>query len=102
MGFLIKPLVFGLEVMGVLVRNGVLAIRLFANMFAGHMVVATILLFIELAHNVHPLLWGAITVSSVLGIVALSLLEIFVAFLQAYIFTFLTALFMGMAMHPQH
>ena len=41
------------------------------------------------------------TVASVLGQVALSLLELFVAFLQAYIFTFLTALFMGMAMHPR-
>ena len=40
--------------------------------------------------------------ASVLGQVALSLLELFVACLQAYIFTFLTALFMGMAMHPAH
>lgn len=102
MGLPIKLLVFCLEVMGVLVRNAVLAIRLFANMFAGHMVVATILLFISMAQNLNPALWGTITISSVAGIVALSLLEIFVAFLQAYIFTFLSALFMGMAMHPQH
>ncbi len=47
-------------------------------------------------------LWGVVTLSSVLGIVLLSLLELFVAFLQAYIFTFLTALFMGLGMHPQH
>jgi F-type H+-transporting ATPase subunit a len=47
-------------------------------------------------------LWGGITVSSVGAIVALSLLELFVAFLQAYIFTFLTSLFMGMALHPEH
>jgi F-type H+-transporting ATPase subunit a len=102
LGLPIKVLVFLLDVMGVLVRNGVLAIRLFANMFAGHMVTATILIFIAMAANAPPLLWGAITVSSVLGIVALSLLELFVAFLQAYIFTFLTSLFMGMAIHPQH
>jgi F-type H+-transporting ATPase subunit a len=43
-----------------------------------------------------------VTAASVLGVVALSLLELFVAFLQAYVFTFLTALFMGMSMHPQH
>ena len=84
-----------------------LAIRLFANMFAGHMVLATILLFIQMAANIFPgflgeLLWGTVTVSSVVGILALSLLELFVAFLQAYIFTFLSALFMGMAMHPSH
>ena len=40
--------------------------------------------------------------ASVLGVVALSLLELFVAFLQAFIFTFLTALFLGSALHPEH
>jgi F-type H+-transporting ATPase subunit a len=102
MGLPIKGLIFIIEIIGVLVRNGVLAVRLFANMFAGHMVLATILIFIYVARNAHPALWGAISITSALGIVALSLLEIFVAFLQAYIFVFLTALFMGMAMHPQH
>jgi F-type H+-transporting ATPase subunit a len=73
-------------------------------MFAGHMVLATILIFIYSAGmaGVNPALWTTVTVSSVLGIVALSLLEIFVAFLQAYIFTFLASLFMGMALHPAH
>jgi F-type H+-transporting ATPase subunit a len=102
MGYFIKPLIFVIEWVGVLVRNMVLAVRLFANMFAGHMVLATLLLFIYMSRNVNVLLWGGITVSSVLGIIALSLLELFVAFLQAYIFTFLTALFMGMALHPEH
>jgi F-type H+-transporting ATPase subunit a len=88
--------------MGVVVRNAVLAVRLFANMFAGHTVLATLLIFIYTARNAAPLLWGAITVSSVFGIVAMSLLELFVAFLQAFVFTFLTALFMGMALHPEH
>jgi F-type H+-transporting ATPase subunit a len=102
LGYVIKPVIFVIEVVGVLVRNGVLAVRLFANMFAGHMVLATILIFIFVARNTTPALWGVITVSSVLGIVALSLLELFVAFLQAYIFVFLTSLFIGMAVHPQH
>jgi F-type H+-transporting ATPase subunit a len=104
LGMFLKPLIFVLEIIGVLVRNVVLAVRLFANMFAGHMVLATILTFIALAGiaNVALGLWTTITVSSILGIVALSLLEIFVAFLQTYIFVFLAAIFMGMAMHPQH
>jgi F-type H+-transporting ATPase subunit a len=102
MGLGIKILVFVIELVGVLVRNAVLAVRLFANMFAGHMVLATILLFILMAADVNPILWGTITVSSVFGIVALSLLELFVAILQAYIFTFLASLFMGMAITPQH
>ena len=45
---------------------------------------------------------GQLTAASVLGVVALSLLELFVAFLQAYIFVFLTALFIGMSLHPSH
>ncbi len=101
----LKLMIFIIEWMGVLVRNGVLAVRLFANMFAGHMVLATILIFIYAAKGLYvtsPALWGTITLASVVGQVLLSLLEIFVAFLQAYIFVFLAALFMGMAMHPQH
>jgi F-type H+-transporting ATPase subunit a len=102
LGLFIKPLIFVLEWLGVVVRNAVLAVRLFANMFAGHTVLATLLIFIYMARNSGPLLWGGVTFSSVAGIVALSLLELFVAVLQAYIFTFLTALFMGMALHPEH
>ncbi|HEV3120166.1 MAG TPA: F0F1 ATP synthase subunit A [Gemmataceae bacterium] len=103
LGYFLKPLIFFLELQGALVRNAVLAVRLFANLFAGHMVSGTILLFIVTAVNSVGLgLWSTITVFSVLGVVALSLLELFVAFLQAYIFVFLTALFMGLALHPQH
>jgi len=109
LGYILKPLIFGLEWLGVLVRNGVLAVRLFANMFAGHVVLATILIFIYTAGHLyrespalHWGLWGTVSLMSVLGQVALSLLELFVAFLQAYIFTFLTSIFMGMAMHPAH
>jgi F-type H+-transporting ATPase subunit a len=77
-------------------------VRLFANMFAGHMVLAMILFFIVAVGNQGIALRAGVTVGSVLGVVALSLLELFVAFLQAYIFVFLTALFMGMALNPQH
>jgi F-type H+-transporting ATPase subunit a len=47
--------------------------------------------------------WGAFSVvmpASIVGVILLSLLELFVAFLQAYIFTFLSALFIGNALHP--
>ena len=43
--------------------------------------------------------WRGVTFASVVGVIALSLLELFVAFLQEYIFTCLTALFMGMSLH---
>jgi F-type H+-transporting ATPase subunit a len=98
----IVPLLAVIELIGILVRNAVLAVRLFANMFAGHMVLATILIFIYAARNTSTGLWCVITFSSVVGILALSLLELFIAFLQAYIFVFLASLFMGLAMHPEH
>lgn len=92
------PLMFVIEVSGLLIRHIVLAVRLFANMFAGHMVLAVILGFIVMAweSNVFYLVMPA----SIVGVVLLSLLELFVAFLQAYIFTFLSALFIGSAVHP--
>lgn len=102
MGYVLKPMIFVIEMLGTVIKAGVLAVRLFANMFAGHTVLAMILGFIVLAGNALPLLWGGITTASVLGVAALSLLELFVAFLQAYIFVFLTSLFMGMALHPSH
>jgi F-type H+-transporting ATPase subunit a len=100
MGYVLKPFMFVIDVMGVLVRNLVLAVRLFANMFAGHIVLATILIFIFAAGSLAPLLWGTITFASLVGQIALSLLELLIAVLQAYVFTFLTSLFMGMALHP--
>jgi F-type H+-transporting ATPase subunit a len=102
MGYILKPMIFFIEFMGTIIKSGVLAVRLFANMFAGHTVLAMILGFIVAAANVAPLLWEGITVGSVLGVVALSLLELFVAFLQTYIFVFLTSLFIGMSLHPAH
>jgi F-type H+-transporting ATPase subunit a len=102
-GWLFSLFIFVIELLGTVIKSGVLAVRLFANMFAGHMVLAVFLLFILQVGLVgNWFLWGGVTIASVLGQVALSLLEIFVAFLQAYVFTFLTALFMGMSLHPEH
>lgn len=93
-------LIMGIEIFGQFIKAFVLAVRLFANMFGGHMVLAVILLFIVMARDA-ALFWP-ITIGSVAGVALLSLLEIFVAFLQAFIFTFLTSLFLGFALHPQH
>jgi F-type H+-transporting ATPase subunit a len=98
----IVPMIVTIEAVGHLIKTFVLAVRLFANMFAGHTVLAVILLFIVMAKDTAFFLFWPITLGSVLGVAALSLLELFVAFLQAYIFAFLTSLFLGMALHPQH
>jgi F-type H+-transporting ATPase subunit a len=98
---LLKPflwcLMFVIEVVGLLIRHIVLAVRLFANMFAGHVVLAVILGFILMARG---FLFYLVMPASIGGVILLSLLELFVAFLQAYIFTFLSALFIGSAVHP--
>ena len=98
LAIVLKPMIFGIEVMGLLIKHFVLAVRLLANMFAGHLVLAVLVTFIAAAWNSH-FIW-AIAPASILAAVALSLLELFVAFLQAYIFMFLSALFIGMAIHP--
>ena len=104
MPYLIKPMVFVIEVLGLLIKHFVLAVRLLANMAAGHLVLAVLVAFVAaVAQNgfsmFHPAFLG-VSAASIFGATALSLLELFVAFLQAYIFTFLSALFIGMAVHP--
>ncbi|HTK77245.1 MAG TPA: F0F1 ATP synthase subunit A [Gemmataceae bacterium] len=102
-GWFLSAAIWTIEMFGTVIKSFVLAVRLFANMFAGHMVLASLLLFIVIVgQGGLNLLWGVVTFSSVMGVVALSLLELFVAFLQAYVFVFLTSLFMGMALHPEH
>jgi F-type H+-transporting ATPase subunit a len=109
-GMVLTGFMFIIEVLGAFIRSTVLAIRLFANMFAGHTVLSVILVFIFIAHEALQAnvliggevgFWG-ITAVSVASLVALSLLELFIAFLQAFIFTFLTSLFIGLALHPEH
>jgi F-type H+-transporting ATPase subunit a len=96
-------LLWPLEVLGLHIKCFVLAVRLFANVFAGHMVLATILLFIPAVSHDGFGLFAGVTVASVAGVIALSMLELFVACLQAYLFTFLTALFLGGVLeHAEH
>lgn len=90
------PFMFTMELLSSFVRMFSLAIRLFANIFAGHMLITVLLSFILIFKNY--LVIGP----SILMATLLSLLEIFVAFLQAYIFTFLTAIFIGFAISEEH
>jgi F-type H+-transporting ATPase subunit a len=98
----IKPplwiLMFFIEIAGLLIRHVVLAVRLFANMLAGHVVLSVILGFTVMAWS--SMAFWVVMPISVGGVVALSLLELFVALLQAYVFTFLSAMFIGAAAHP--
>jgi F-type H+-transporting ATPase subunit a len=108
-GFVLMLGMAVLEYMTAFIRAGVLAIRLFANMLAGHTVLFMILFFIQLVADPRyqiPIakdwMFWPVSVFSVLLVTALSLLELFIAGLQAFIFTFLTAVFIGLAKHPPH
>jgi F-type H+-transporting ATPase subunit a len=82
----------------ILVRPFSLAVRLFANLFAGHLILVSFAV-------ITAALWDSTKVGAILPgslLVALTGFEIFVALLQAYIFTILAAVYIGGAMHPEH
>ncbi len=92
----LAPLIYFLEIISSLIRPFTLAIRLFANIIAGHMVLGTFLGLVLIFKSY------SIAVASVLSSVALSLLELMVAFIQAYIFAFLCTLYIGFAVESEH
>ncbi len=100
LSILLVPMIFFIELASLLIRHLVLAIRLMANMFAGHLVLAVFVGFVAVAANAALFAQLGISAASIAAAAALSLLELFVAFLQAYVFTFLSALYIGMAAHP--
>jgi F-type H+-transporting ATPase subunit a len=112
MQLMAKMIVVGMAVLEyatAFIRATVLAIRLFANMLAGHTVLFMILFFIAMVDNpdykieiAADWMYWAVMPFSVILVTALSLLELFIAGLQAFIFTFLTAVFIGLAKHPPH
>lgn len=107
MAIVLKPMILLIELLGLMIKHAVLAIRLLANMVAGHLVLLGVM---GLAFGAEAALtftapgtpswqWYLTATIAVLGSAAFSVLELFVAFLQAYIFTFLSALFIGASIH---
>jgi F-type H+-transporting ATPase subunit a len=101
LAILLKPMIFAIEMLGLCIKHLILAVRLLANMVAGHLVLLGIMGLISAAASYSMGLWATVTTISVVSCTLFSILELFVAFLQAYIFTFLSALFIGAAVH-QH
>jgi F-type H+-transporting ATPase subunit a len=98
---LIVPLIALIEVLGAFIRAAVLAVRLFANIFAGHVALGVILLFAVADVDRGGFSPGG-TVAAVLMGTALSVLELFVAFLQAFVFVLLSSIFIGLQLNPEH
>lgn len=96
------PIMLPVEVLGMFTKPFALMVRLFANMLAGHLVVTTLLLLIPLLASMKPMLGWAVAPVSLGLALFIMVLEVLVAFIQAYIFTLLTAIFIGLYVHPQH
>ena len=87
-------LIFPTELLGVFIKSFVLMVRLFANIYAGHLVLMTVIGII--------VMFGIAALPALTLVVFVYLLEVFVAFLQAYIFTLLSAIFIGHMYYPEH
>lgn len=96
------PLMPIVEIMGVFTKPFVLMVRLFANITAGHIIVLGFMSLIFIFGNLNPGLGYGVSVVSVAFAVFMGLLELLVAFIQAYVFTLLSALYFGMATEEHH
>jgi F-type H+-transporting ATPase subunit a len=96
------PIMIPVELLGMFSKPFALMIRLFANMLAGHMVITVLLMLIPITAKVSTVLGVAMTPISLGLSLFIMLLEVLVAFIQAYIFTLLTSIFIGMYAHPAH
>jgi len=92
------PLLFVIEIMGLLAKHFALTMRLFANMVAGHIVIFAFLSLIIILKS----FWFGVAPFSIGFAIFVNFLEILVGFIQAYVFTILSTLFIGMAIHPDH
>jgi F-type H+-transporting ATPase subunit a len=91
------PIMLPIEFMGMFIKPAALAIRLFANMVGGHTMLAVLTMFGMMAFEATSswFITGSIELVSIIAAVVISFLELFVAFLQAFIFMFLTTVFIG-------
>jgi len=94
--FWLKPIMIPVELIGIISKPFALMVRLFANITAGHIIVLSLvsLIFIFKSLAVAPV--------SILFVLFMDCLELLVAFLQAYVFTLLSALFIGLAVVEEH
>ena len=96
------PIMPVIEIIGMFTKPFSLMIRLFANMLAGHIMLLSTVAVIFLTAKMGPLLNGSLSFISVLFGIFLDCLELLVAFIQAYVFTMLSSVFIGLAhQHPE-
>ncbi|OKZ12904.1 MAG: ATP synthase F0 subunit A [Bacteroides sp. 43_108] len=91
------PLMPLIEFVGIFTKPFSLMVRLFANMMAGHAVILSLVCIIFITSQIGPGLCAGMTVMSILFSVFMNMLELLVAFIQAYVFTMLSAVFIGLS-----
>ncbi|MFO1004327.1 MAG: F0F1 ATP synthase subunit A [Planctomycetaceae bacterium] len=96
---LICGIIFFVEVIGLFIKHGVLGVRLLANIVAGHLVLTAVIGMIASAAALSLKLWGTVAIIASLAAAAMSVLELAVCFLQAYVFTFLAAVWLASVIH---
>jgi F-type H+-transporting ATPase subunit a len=97
------PLMIPIEIFGVFIKPGVLCLRLFANITAGHIIILSFMSLIFIFANLYGTGAGyGVSILSLAFAIFMNLLELLVAFLQAYVFTLLSALYFGAAVEEAH
>jgi F-type H+-transporting ATPase subunit a len=97
------PLMIPIEILGVFTKPIVLMIRLFANITAGHIIILSFVSLIFIFSNLYGAGAGyGVAVVSVAFSIFMNVIELLVAFLQAYVFTLLSALYFGSAVEEHH
>jgi|CXWL01.1.fsa_nt_gi F-type H+-transporting ATPase subunit a len=96
------PVMIVVEVLGMFTKPFALMVRLFANMMAGHMMITALLLLVPVSAQVSQNTGIAMIPVSLGLALFIMLLEVLVAFIQAYVFTLFSAIFIGMYAHPSH
>ncbi len=96
------PLMPIIELIGLFIKPFVLMVRLFANITAGHMIIKGFLSLIFVLGSVATVMGVAISPITLIFLIFMNFLELLVAFIQSYIFTFFSAMFFGMAVPDEH
>lgn len=96
------PLMPVIEVVGCFIKPFVLAVRLFANITAGHIVLLGFICMIFILGEMSAAAGGAMSVLSLILAIFADVLEVLVAYIQAYVFTLLSAIYFGMAAKEEH
>ena len=98
----VKPILIPVELIGIFTKPFALIIRLFANMVAGHIIILSFISLIFIFGGMNKGIGWSVSPFSILFTVFIYLIEILVAFIQAFIFTNLTAVFIGQAFEGSH